>query len=143
MTFVESWYNLNFQMLQLAYSGVWLEIEPDAYEWIRIHNFPLPDSFEQQATRLLVLLPGLTKPIGMMPRHYYANQNLRLKSGRRPRNVFDTRAQHGAPDLSHLGYAYLCVIPTRWQPTQDVVSGDNLVTIVNLIYEQFEKGDRS
>ena len=139
MTFAESWYNANFQMFMLAYPGVWIEIESDAYEWVLIHNFPLPSNFQQQSTRLLMLLPGLTQPVATPPRHYYVNQDLTLTSGRRPKHIFDKAVFHGARELSNLGYAYACVLLTRWRPSADVVSGDNLVSVTNLIYERLEQ----
>ncbi len=129
MTATERWYSANLQLLAYLLPQCLIRYDDEDATWIAFEHFPLPSNFQQGESDLLLLLPGLDQPVTVMPRHFYIDQDLRSRSGRSPGHIFE---QHGKP--SRYGYAWFCLHLRNWNPTPDVISGDNLATVVNTIY---------
>ncbi len=132
-TLSKRWYETNIHLICSEYSHSLIEYDSEDCTWIRIRDFPLPPSFVQSYTRLLLLLPGINQAISVPPKGFYINQGLRTTEGP-PGHVFDHTSYHGAENLTKQGYAYHCVLLRRWWPTADVLSGDNLITVLNTIH---------
>ena len=130
MTPNERWYSINIQYLASLLPDCPIDYDDLEATWVRIVSFPLPANFRQAASDLLLLLPGLHRPISDTPKHFYIDQNLRSVSGKRPDHIFE---HHGAP--SRNGYAWFSFHLKRWRPTPDVFSGDNLADVVHTIYQ--------
>ena len=127
------WYSKMIRVLCEEYRHSVVEYDYEEGTWIRISHFPLPPHFVQSYSRLLLLLPGINQPIPVPPKSFYLDKGLRTKTGATPAHVFDRTSYHGARDLSRKGCAYHCVLLRRWRPTADVLSGDNLITLLNTI----------
>ena len=127
------WHSKNIRLICDEYSHSTIDYDYEEGTWIRISHFPLPPHFLQPYSRLLLLLPGINQPITVPPKSFYLDKGLRTNTGSTPSHVFDHTSYHGAQDLSRHGYAYHCVLLHRWWPTADVLSGDNLITVLNTI----------
>lgn len=134
-----AWLSGNLQLIAKQMSYATIEYDSDNYEWISINPFPLPAKVKQNFSRLLITLPGLQTPITEKPIAFYLNTGLKHSSGRSLEHVFNKRTYHECENLSHLGYAWFCLILNRWKPSTDVVSGDNLLTVINTIFHQLNE----
>lgn len=140
MSSTGEWLIGNLLLLQSTLPTCDIEFDGDEGTWVRIIRFPLPDNFQQRQTDLLLLLPGIDQPMTMQPRSFYLDQNLRSSlTGNTPAHIFDMGSYHGWQDLANQGYANFCLLLTQWNPTADVVSGDNLLTVVNAIYQHLSE----
>ena len=135
MTVTEHWYSKNILMMQRHLPSCRMEFDRTEGTWIKLRQFPLPRNFDvPRSTDLLFLLAGITRPITTPPLCFYLDQHLRTRGGRTPDHIFNVGSVHQWPDLSRQGYALYCVMLKEWNPALDVVSGDNLLTVVNTIY---------
>lgn len=96
-----------------------------ARHWVLLHRYRLPPGFNRRTTPILLLIPAdypQVPPDGVfidrglnIPGHYFQDTG--------PRNPFGDK-----------DWAWLCAHLRRqsWRPTPDVVSGDNLATLLEL-----------
>lgn len=139
MTKTAAWYWGNIQLLAQLMPNTQINYDTEECTWIYIDRFPMPANVLQDHSRLLLTLPGLNAPITMQPKAFYLDQGLRGASGRWLGHIFESGASHGCEDLSHLGYSWACLLLRRWRPTYDVVSGDNLATVTNTIFQKLKE----
>ena len=129
------WMIRNILLLRAALPECDIEFDGEDGTWVRVCHFPLPNNIEQLQTDLLILMPGIHYPVTMAPRSFYLDQNLRSSAtGFTPAHIFERAPGHGWEDLTNRGYANFCLILSQWQPTPDVVSGDNLLSVVNTVF---------
>lgn len=134
------WLIRNILLLQSALPDCDIEFDGDDGTWVRIEHFPLPNNFQQQQTDLLLILPGIHQPLATPPRSFYIDKNLKSSAtGFTPAHIFEQGSVHGWADLANQGYANFCLILHQWNPTQDIVTGDNLLTVVNTIFEHLSE----
>lgn len=134
MTFGELWYWRNLRLLAQRWRQCDIKVDEDECTWIHLGRFPLPRNFRQRNTDLLLILAGVRRPITVAPRGFYVDQGLRSLSGRGLDHIFDDDGPANAT-----GYAWFCLHLDRWQPSADVVRGDNLVTVTNTIQENLRR----
>ncbi len=134
-----AWYFGGIQQLSQLFPNSKINYDTEECTWIYIDQFPLPVNVQQNYSRLLLTFPGINYPITMPPKAFYLDKGLRGKSGRTLRHIFEEGTAHDCEDLSHLGYSWACLILRRWKPTYDVVSGDNMATLVNSIFQQLKE----
>ncbi|MCD6219038.1 hypothetical protein J7K43_01465 [Candidatus Calescamantes bacterium] len=94
-----------------------------------IYRFDLPPGWNRDFTRLLMIIPQAYPQIP--PVKFYIDKGLR-KYGKIPPHYFEA----SSPNLlCGEGFAWLCVHEIyHWKPSVDILKGDNLLTICNLIY---------
>lgn len=135
MTATALWYSTNLRLVQAHLPSCTVRFDREEATWIRVNRFPLPSNFAKpRSTDVLVLLPGITMPITAPPQCFYLDQGLRTRTGATPARVFDTGTYHAWPDLSKKGFATYCLMLQRWNPSWDVRSGDNFLTVFNTIF---------
>lgn len=128
----------NIQLVAFALPQCRIEFDHDEGKWLRVQGFPLPPNFVQSRTDLVLLIPGIRAPVTEAPSSYYINKSLVLRSGRSLSHVFDDNAYHGRQSLSHLGYAWFCLLLKEWHPSPDVINGDNYLTALNSAYHYLQ-----
>lgn len=136
MNKIEAWYWGNIELIgeqlpkaQIAYDDV-------NCQWLCIDRFPLPNNVQQDYSKLLIVTPGLDQPISIRPNAFYLDLNLMHRSGRKLSHVYNKGAYHGCQDLSKEGFAWFCLHLNRWEPSYNVVDGDNYATVINTIYKE-------
>jgi len=133
---IANWYYQNMLFLQQVFYDKVVIYDREEYTWVRIDNFDLPPIWIPRYSNLLITLPGVYTGIHVSPSEFYLDKNLRTITGWTTVHYFQAQ---GANRLSHLNYAYLCLHLQDWKPSWDVLSGDNLLTIVDLIYQRMSK----
>lgn len=134
------WLIRNLLLLHAALPGCEIEFDSEDGTWVRLSPFPLPSNFAQQKTDLLILMPGMHHPVTMPPTSYYIDKKLQSSAtGYTPGHIFERAPVHGWEDMTAKGYANFCLHLSQWQPTADVVSGDNLLTVVNTVFKNLSE----
>lgn len=133
-TMVEEWYSDNFALVASSLPYCAIDCDWTEGTWIHISGFPLPANFRQETTNLLMVFAGTNHPITSEPRGFYLDQGLITINGNTPDHVFNTTSYHGFMNLSDMGYAWFCLLIDHWNPSQDVASGDNMISLINSIY---------
>jgi len=91
-------------------------------EWILIDNYPLPQGWNRNETDVLLLVPAgypSTKPYG-----FRVPEGLRLTSGAMPTNYNEKHV------MLERNWGQFSISVEEWKPTDDVISGHNLVTFM-------------
>lgn len=127
-----NWYRGNIELLKLVYPDSDIDFDREDYSWVVLWDFVLPKNWRPRKSALLIQLPGIRGPINSPPKSFYLDKGLRSTSGRTPGHYFETR--HGDPIIQKKGYAWYCLFIKSWIPTADIISGDNLATVVDIIY---------
>ncbi len=104
--------------------------------YISIKNFPLNSQFNFRKTTLLLKIPS-QYPF-TPPEHFYLKKGL-LYKGKSPEHYFQDA---GFNDLSKLGWSKFCLHTKSWKPTTDILSGDSLITFLELIKLVFDNLER-
>ena len=103
-------------------------------EWIYINKFPLPSNFQQETSRLLLVLPGITFPITCSPQCCFLDGGLAGKNGLPI--VFPDHGGTKGPVLFSCNRIDLFF--EQWAPTQDIRQGDNLGTVLKKLYDKLK-----
>ena len=122
-----NWYAINAHLLQKIYGQV---TNCRNFSWILIWDYILPPVFNQTHSSLLITTPieNLTNFDGF---GYYLNQRLHRIDNKPTNRLFDHQAYN---NFSQKGYSRLSYHLKSFRPSNDVVSGDNLVSICKAIY---------
>jgi hypothetical protein len=99
--------------------------------WVYIPRFPLPAGWDRRTTGLLLVLPSGYPHVP--PGGFYIDRFLRTRSGRRVDHYFEERGDYNP--YADKGWGWFCIHLDRgaWQPTGDVLRGDNLLKLAALI----------
>lgn len=130
------WIWRNIQLVSASLPHCPLRFDREEGKWLHLARFPMPSNILQKTTDILLMLPGIHAPITEPPAAVYLDQNLRSVSGNGLAHLFDHGASHGRESLSHMGYAWFCLLFAGWHPASDVVHGDNYLTALNTVYRQ-------
>lgn len=128
------WYQGNIHLLSLLLPYGEIHYDTEEYRWIHIGCFPLPACIEQATSRLLLILPGINQPITIPPRGFYIDKGLVRRDGRPVMPPGSTSKD----ELFHKGYLLADLCLPQWHPTYDVVGGDNLGSLLKLIYDSLK-----
>ncbi len=129
-----TWYRENIRLLNLLLPQGEIHYDGEEYRWIYIGYFPLPSCIKQKTSRLVLLLPGINQPLTIQPRGFYIDKALVRRDGLPVMPSGSTSRD----DLFHEGYLLADLFLPQWNPTYDVVSGDNLGSLLKHIYENLE-----
>lgn len=128
------WYMGNIDLLRKTF-GACVDHARE-FSWIKIKQFPLPPNWQQFYTGLLIVLPGLRGSIYATPDQFYLDLGLRTIWGEEPDHIYGEGNIYN--DLANHKYARYSVHLKRWFPSSDILSGDNLLTVTNIIYVSLE-----
>jgi len=99
--------------------------------WVLVWIFNLPPTFNQQASRLLIVLPNDYPQ--SPPKDMYLDKGL-LKNGKTPEHYFEN--DFGDRNIRRKGYAWYSIHFTAWRSNaSSMILGDNLLTAVNALYD--------
>lgn len=99
--------------------------------WVLVWIFNLPPTFNQQASRLLIVLPDNYPE--SPPKDMYLDKGL-LKNGKTPEHYFEKG--YGNSSIIKKGYAWYSIHFTAWRSNaSSMILGDNLLTAVNALYD--------
>lgn len=110
--------------------------DEDNLNYVSIMNFPLNLHFNFRVTTLLIKIPN-QYPF-TPPEHFYLKKGL-LYKGRPPEHYFQGA---GFNDLDSHGWSKYCLHVTSWKPSVDIISGDSLITFLELIKLVFDNIER-
>ncbi len=105
-------------------------------DYISIKKFPLNHKFNYLDTTLLIKIP-VQYPFSP-PEHFYLKKGL-LYKGASPEHYFQDA---GFNDLDSLGWSKYCLHVKSWKPNSDIISGDSLITFLELIKLVFDNIER-
>lgn len=88
--------------------------------WVMVEDFPLPPGYNRPTTHLVVLIPE-GYGYGPAPKHCFVDRELRCRGKRLPHYFQERDVAPQALEFYEKGWAYLCVHPTRWDPTRDTL----------------------
>lgn len=103
-----------------------------SYKWFEVFDFPLSEWWRQPSTTLFVKLPPVGNILIYPPDYVYVDQGLRTLSGLMVGHYYEDG--EGFNDMAHEGWARLSLHMESWRPSPDVVSGNNLLDLVELVY---------
>lgn len=136
---IEAWYWGNIQLVANLLPKSTVQYDDVKCKWLTVDPFPLPKNIKQDySSRLVIVMPGLDKPIYAKPSGFYLDKDLQHSSGRSLYHVFNNGSAHGCRNLSNRGYAWFCLMLKRWQPSYNVIDGDNYATVINTIFQQLD-----
>ena len=125
---IRHWYETNVRALQQLFGEV--AYDHRQFYWVGIRSFALPPVFQESHSSLLITTPGAN-----IENHdgykFYLDLGLTRQCRDRERHIFEN---HGYNDLYKEGWARLSYHLDVFRPTPDVKSGDNLVHVVQSVY---------
>lgn len=107
------------------------EFDDSGCSWVRVLDFDLPKRvYVDKYTNLLLLIPfpNIENASGYS---FYTNRFLARYDNARFHHIFDNA---GYNDLHGQGYARLSFHLNSFRPTADIISGDNLVDLLEAVY---------
>ena len=104
------------------------------YDWVMIPDFPLPDGYNRKATKFLFLVPNTYSLTA--PDCFYVEIGLRLVNGNMPSNYNE---QQAVPVGGSWGY--FSWHPEIWQPADEILNGDNLLTFIRVVNIRLREAD--
>jgi len=110
--------------------------EEGKLSYLAIKNFLLNSNFNLTSTTLLIKIPP--KYPFTPPEHFYLKKGL-LYKGKSPTHYFQNA---GFNDLSEEGWSKFCLHVKSWKPSKDIISGDSLITFLELIQIVFDNLER-
>jgi hypothetical protein len=125
---IRRWYEINTKMLCRCYGQV--SYDELNLSWIRIHRFKLPPVFRQSYTALLIMTPGQNIE-NYNGYDFYLDKELKRKDKKPMDHIFDGS---GFNDLSGKNYARLSLHLKSFRPALDVISGENLLDMCEVVY---------
>lgn len=106
----------------------------NTYDWILIDSFPLPYGFNMNDTPLLIVWQGISGDIfHCKPDNYYVDREIKLRNGKTPPHIFK---DHSFNDLWPR-YARVSWHIDNWEPSPNVISGHNILSILEGLYTFF------
>ncbi len=133
---IRKWYHENIELVQRVFSDKFIKYDKSTYTWVFIKDFNLPKGWRPSYSNLLIRMPGLDSGFETAPYGFYVDKRLRTTSGRTPEHYFES---DGVNDLEDKNYAYLSIHIKTWNPRRDVISGDNLLTVIDIIYQRMNR----
>jgi hypothetical protein len=99
--------------------------------WVHIPCFRLPAGWDRATTGLLLVLPSSYPHVP--PDGFYMDRFLRTRNGHRVEHYFERQGQYNP--YADKGWGWFCIHlnQSAWKPASDVVRGDNLLTLANLV----------
>jgi hypothetical protein len=125
---IAEWYLQNIRALQKIYGNV--SFEGEAFKWVLIHKYILPDCFNQNNTALLITTPREDLMV-MDGFDFYLNKRLQRIDGRPTGRLHDNG---GYNPYSYKGYSRLSFHVFDFRPYSDAKKGDNFISICEALY---------
>lgn len=125
---IKRWYEINIAMLCNYYGQV--SYDDSNYSWIRVHRFNLPPVFIKSHTALLIRTPGENIE-NYDDYDFYLDKELKRIDKKPTDHIYDPS---GYNNLSDKNYARLSLHLKNFKPALDVISGENLLDICEVVY---------
>jgi hypothetical protein len=130
------WIDQCLQMIAERYGFDRLDYDRSSYKWFEIFDFPLSEWWLQPSTTLFVKLPPVGNILTYPPDYIYLDQGLRTVSGLKVSHYYENGEFN---DMAYEGWARLSLHIKSWRPSPDVVSGNNLLDVVDLVYHDLDR----
>ena len=127
------WILQNVKLLGKAFGKNRVVLNGKNWQSILIFAYLLPDTWKQQKSHLLIVLPAKSKVLYTPPERFYMDWGLRLINGKKPPHYFedsdfnDMRNQNMARFSFHL--------KEGWNPKIQCLEGTNLLHVVQGFYK--------
>jgi hypothetical protein len=125
---IQRWYEINITMLCRCYGQV--SYDDLNFSWIKVHSFKLPPVFTKSYTALLISTPGQNIE-NYNGYDFYLDKELERKDNQPMDHIF---GRSGYNDLSHKNHARLSLHLKSFRPALDVISGENLLDMCEVVY---------
>jgi len=112
-------------------------IHANDFSWFLVPEFPLTSRWNSCSTPLLIVQKGKYADFySIPPNHFYCSPALRFENGSKPGHIFfdndfNDRRKDGWARISYH------INDSSYKPSIDVVSGTNLLTILNSLAKFF------
>ncbi|MFC1752254.1 E2/UBC family protein [Thermoproteota archaeon] len=104
------------------------------YDWAMIPDFPLPEGYNRNATKLLFLIPKTYPHVA--PDCFYVETGLRLTNGNMPSNYNEYM------DVPVGGtWGYFSWHQEIWQSVDEIQKGDNLLSFIKSVNLRLREAD--
>jgi hypothetical protein len=131
------WLDQCVNMIAQQFGSNRVSYDQESYEWFMVYGFPLPEFWLQSSTNLLVLLPPAGNIDTCPPDRFYVSQGLRTVSGLMTGHYYEGDGSFN--DRASYGWARISIHIESWCPSADVVSGHNLLHVLDIIYDDLDK----
>lgn len=131
------WIDRCVMMIAQRFGNNRVTYDRSSYEWFMVYGFPLSRWWLQRSTSLFVVLPPVGNIATYPPDRFYVNQGLRTVSGLLVEHYYEEGA--GFNDRARDGWARLSLHIESWYPSADVVSGHNLLHLLDIVYCKLDK----
>jgi len=125
---VIQWYLFCIRELRQYFGALY--IDDIAFNWLQIIDFPLPNTFLQSSSTLLLKIPGEN-----IENHYdydfYMDLNLNRMDGQQTKHLID---RSGYNPYHNRGYCRLSYHLQSFNPTLPICNGDTLLDICQSLY---------
>ena len=125
---IRHWYETNLRKLSEIFGGV--SYDRNGFNWIMIRSFPLPPTFHQSSSALLIVTPGFNIE-NYDSYKFYLDLDLTRRCHDREKHLFKNNSYN---DLYEQKWSRLSFHLKQFRPTADVYGGDNLIHMVQSIY---------
>ncbi len=124
----ECWIVYNLQLLSKRFGRRQVTLDAKTRRSLLIMNYPLPRTWRQRRSRLLIVLPKKGKIFHSAPDRFYLDRGLRTVSGKKPAHYFENR---GFNDLSDKGLARFSFHMVKgWHPNRACRGGTTLLDLL-------------
>lgn len=129
----QKWLLENANLLSQRFGGDRVVIDGTHWQFILIHNYPLPANWKQSRSRLLIRFPKISRIFTIPPDHFYLDTGLRTVRGTKPAHYFESEEFN---DLSKYGLARFSFhIKKGWNPAIPCTMGTNLLHVLDMLNE--------
>ena len=133
-TSIFCWHFRNIQLGKCFFPS--LKHAPD-FSWIMIPNFPLSSIWNKRSTPLLIIQPGLNGDIfNCCPDNFFCDKGLRYANGDCDSHILESSCWN---NYAEKNWARISWHINHWKPSRDVISGHNLLSILEGLNSFFRK----
>ncbi|MCK5127311.1 MAG: hypothetical protein KAR42_13735 [candidate division Zixibacteria bacterium] len=136
----QNWILQNLQLLTKMYGKNNVVLNGKNWQSILIINYPLPSSWKQRATMLLIILPKKSHVFYTAPDRFYIDKGLKTITGKTPGHYFE---DDDFNDMSKNNMARFSFhLKTGWKPKIHCNAGTNLSHVIYGLGKGMDKAAR-
>ncbi len=131
-TALKMWHIRNIKIAASLFPEV---VYDSDFSRIVIERFPLPDGFKKNYTELVIKWQGIHGDIfNIVPDNFYVDKDIKLRDGDTPSHIYKNEPFNDRwPDYARVSWHL-----KTWKPSADVISGHNIMTILEGLYSFFK-----
>ena len=128
------WVLQNVKLLSQAFGQNRIVLNGRNWQSILIFGYLLPDTWKQQKSRLLIVLPPKSQIFYKPPERFYMDWGLRLINGKRPPHYFENDSFNDKKNQKMARFSFH-VKENNWNPRINCLDGTNLHQVIQGFYK--------